>query len=137
MPPRYPMLRYPWTRTCEALHRFAEHSANAGIVELDYVNPETGESCLPTLGFAAVRLAPGRRARAPKRSSSSVFHVVEGAGESTIDGQRFAWSAADTFSAPVFAEIEHRASGDAPALLVRIHDAPLQHKLGFYEEIAP
>jgi gentisate 1,2-dioxygenase len=36
----------------------------------------------------------------------------------------------------VFAAIEHKAPGDAPAFLIRIHDAPLQEKLGYYEERA-
>ena len=133
--PRYPMLRYPWERTKQALQRAAGEPDGGQAVDLDYVNPETGDSCLPTLGFAAMRLAPGRAARAPRRSSSAVFHVIEGAGHSTVNGERFAWREADTFSAPVFASIEHEAS-DAPAFLVRIHDAPLQQRLGFYEEIA-
>ena len=133
VPPRYPMLRYPWQRTRHALQQAAAHLPDGQPVELDYVNPESGGSCLPTLGFTAVMLPSDKRMRAPKRSSSAVFHVVEGAGHSTINGERFAWSAADTFSAPVFADIEHQASA-APAFLVRIHDAPLQQKLGFYEE---
>ena len=68
----------------------------------------------------------------PVRSASAVFHVVKGKGRSTINGESFSWTRGDTFSAPVFAEIEHKADGEA--FLIRIHDAPLQHKLGFYEE---
>ena len=134
-PPRYPLMRYPWERTRRALHEAALHLSHDTPVEFDYVNPETGGSCLPTLGFTAMMLPPGSRVRAPKRSSSAVFHVVEGTGCSTINGERFKWSAADTFSASAFADIEHEASGQ-PAFLVRIHDAPLQQRLGFYEEAA-
>ncbi len=39
--PAFPMMRYPWARTEEALRKLAEHADSA--VELDYVNPETGE----------------------------------------------------------------------------------------------
>ena len=134
MAPRYPMLRYPWHQTKRALQRLAEHTAADKLVEIDYVNPETGDSCLPTMGFAAMLLRPKATARVPKRSSSAVFHVIEGSGRSTINGESFAWSAADTFSAPVFAVIEHQADGSEPAFLIRIHDGPLQQKLGFYEE---
>ncbi|MEA3068940.1 MAG: gentisate 1,2-dioxygenase, partial [Alphaproteobacteria bacterium] len=67
--------------------------------------------------------------------SSAVFHVVSGRGISIINGQQYAWGPKDTISAPVFAEIEHKA-GDEPAFLVRIHDEPLQEKLGYYEERA-
>ncbi|HXT03827.1 MAG TPA: cupin domain-containing protein [Casimicrobiaceae bacterium] len=131
--PRYPLLRYPWQRTRRALQQAGASLPNGQPVELDYVNPETGGSCLPTLGFTAVMLPPDKRLRTPKRSSSAVFHVVEGEGQSTVNGEHFAWHAADTFSAPAFADIEHEASAE-PAFLVRIHDAPLQQKLGFYEE---
>jgi gentisate 1,2-dioxygenase len=130
--PAFPMMRYPWVRTEAALRKLTEHSAG-GPVELDYVNPETGESCLPIMGFTAMMLAPDAPSRPPLRSSSAVFHVISGSGVSTINGARHAWKAKDTFSAPVFAAIEHEAKG-GPAFLVRIHDAPLQEKLGFYEE---
>jgi gentisate 1,2-dioxygenase len=134
--PRWSMLRYPWRRTRHALQRLAEHAAPGVALEFDFVNPENGESCLPTLGLAAMMLRGGERLRSPKRSSSSVFHVIEGEGHSSVNGQRFDWNAADTFSAPVFSDIEHSATGRA-AFLVRIHDEPLQHKLGFYEEFTP
>jgi gentisate 1,2-dioxygenase len=129
----YPMMRYPWTRTEAALRTIGQHGA--GPVELDYVNPETGASCLPIMGFTAMMLQPGRAERPPLRSASAVFHVVSGRGTTTVNGVRHAWGPKDTFSAPVFADITHEAEGE-PAFLVRIHDAPLQEKLGYYEERA-
>jgi gentisate 1,2-dioxygenase len=101
---------------------------------MDYVNPESGGPCLPTLGFTALMLRTGETARPPLRSSSAVFHVVKGAGSSTVNGETFSWKQGDTFSAPVFARIEHQARGSEAAFLIRVHDAPLQHKLGYYEE---
>jgi gentisate 1,2-dioxygenase len=89
---------------------------------------------LPTMGFTAMMLRKGETARPPRRSSSAVFHVIEGSGRSTVNGEAFTWKRGDTFSAPVFASIDHAQTGGEPAFLVRIHDAPLQHKLGFYEE---
>jgi gentisate 1,2-dioxygenase len=134
-PAAYPMMRFPWARTEEALRHFAPHDDGA-MVELDYINPETGESCLPTMGFTATMLKPGAVARPPLRSSSAVFHVVSGRGHSLVDGTRLDWSARGTFSAPVFARIEHHAEGGEPAFLIRIHDGPLQERLGYYEERA-
>jgi gentisate 1,2-dioxygenase len=130
----YPVMRYPWRRTEAALRRLAEHSG-AEAAELDYINPETGESCLATMGFTAVMLRPGQAHRPPLRSSSSVFHVVSGCGVSTMNGHKFSWGPKDTFSCPVFANVEHQANGEN-AFLVRIHDAPLQERLGYYEERA-
>lgn len=129
--PRYPLMRFPWARVRPALDRMAAH-AGREIAELDYVNPETGRSVLPTLGFTATLLPGGEAVRPPRRSSSAVFHVVEGNGASTINGVRHEWGPKDTFSAPVFAEIVHEAK--ETARVIRIHDTPLQEKLGFYEE---
>jgi len=129
----YPMMRYPWTRTEAALRHMADHNG-ADIAELDYINPETGDNCLKTIGFTAMMLPSGRPHRLPLRSCSSVFHVISGRGASIINGQKLTWGPKDTFSAPVFANIEHQSSSGAPAFLIRIHDAPLQEKLGYYEE---
>jgi gentisate 1,2-dioxygenase len=134
--PRYPQLRFPWSRTEAALRKLANYSDDDAAVEFDYVNPETGDSCLPTMGFTAMMLRPGLAVRPPLRSASAVFHVVEGAGTSTVGDAKFSWKRGDTFSAPVFARIQHEAGGSDPAFLVRIHDQPLQEKLGYYEERA-
>lgn len=132
---RFPMMRYPWSRTESALRHMADHN-DGSISELDYINPETGESCLPTMGFTAMMLRRGGTSRPVVRSSSSVFHVVAGRGVSIINGKKHSWGPKDTFSAPVFAEVEHQAAGAEPCFLIRIHDAPLQEKLGYYEERA-
>jgi gentisate 1,2-dioxygenase len=115
------------------LRHYAAHS-DTGLVELDYINPETGASCLPTLGFTATMLRSGQIARPQLRSSSAVFHAISGKGHSLVNGQRIDWRDKSTFSAPVFAAIDHRADGGEPAFLIRIHDAPLQERMGFYEE---
>ncbi|MFG1279847.1 cupin domain-containing protein [Xanthobacter autotrophicus] len=79
-------------------------------------------------------LRPGETLTPPLRPSSAVFHVVvSGRGESVVNGERFAWGPADTFSAPVFAAFTHRAEGAEPAFLIRIHDRPLQERLAFFE----
>jgi gentisate 1,2-dioxygenase len=128
----YPLMRFPWERTEQALRQLMEHNGGEAA-ELDYINPETGEACLRTMGFTAMMLRPGQRSRPPLRSASAVFHVVSGRGTSIVNGQRHTWGPKDTFSAPVFAEIEHTALAE-PAFLVRIHDEPLQEKIGYYEE---
>ncbi|UYV38143.1 cupin domain-containing protein [Rhodobacteraceae bacterium D3-12] len=130
---RYPMMRYPWVRTEAALRAMLAHGGDE-IAELDYVNPETGADILPTMGFTAMLLPAGCRHAPDLRSSSAAFHVVRGRGRTTINGEVFEWGPKDTFSAPVFAEITHEASDEA--FLVRVHDRPLQEKLGYYEERA-
>src|SRR6185436_10953874 len=105
--PTYPMMRYPWANAVEGLRALAEHTPRGEPVELDYVNPETGDACLPTMGFTAMMLRPGETVKPPLRSISAVHHVVEGSGKSIINGETFNWKRGDTFSAPCFALIEH------------------------------
>ena len=130
---RYPMLRYPWPRTEAALREMTKYGDTSGA-ELDYVNPETGADILPTMGFTAMMIGKGQNDTPNLRSSSAAFHIIKGRGTTIINGERFAWGPKDTFTAPVFAEITHEASDEA--FLVRIHDRPLQEKLGYYEERA-
>ncbi|WP_171175080.1 cupin domain-containing protein [Ruegeria sp. HKCCD8929] len=129
-PRRYPMLRYPWTGTEAALRQMATYGE--GIAELDYINPETGEDVLPALGFTAMMLHSEQTHAPPLRSSSCAFHVVLGEGETVVNGKVIQWGPKDTFTAPVFADISHSAGTEA--FLIRIHDRPLQDKLGYYEE---
>ncbi|MEM8729272.1 MAG: cupin domain-containing protein [Pseudomonadota bacterium] len=128
---RYPMARYPWARTEAALRSLSRYG-DGGPAELDYVNPETGEDVLPTMGFTASMLAAGQTDEPPLRSASSAIHIVGGKGRSKIDGVTFEWSAKDTFTIPVFAHVTHEAEEDS--FFIRIHDKPLQQKIGYYEE---
>jgi gentisate 1,2-dioxygenase len=132
---KYPLQRFPWDRTEAALRELAAYGG-AGPVEVDYINPETGDSVLPAMGFTALMIRPGETVAPPLRSCSSVFHVISGKGRSVVDGASFSWTGKDTFSAPVFARLEHTNLGSEPAFLIYVHDTPLQEKLGYYEERA-
>lgn len=131
---QYPLMRFPWVRTEATLRELAKYSGE-GTAEVDYVNPETGDDVLPTMGFTAMMLRAGEADKPPLRSCSSVFHVIKGNGRSHIDGKTIEWGPKDTFTAAVFAKMEHEALSDE-AFLVRIHDRPLQEKLRYYEERA-
>ncbi len=131
--PLYPQIRFPWTDVREALGMLASATPAHEAVQLAYVNPETGQSCLPTLGFSAQLLRAGQDWRPRKRSASSVVHVIEGRGESVIDGTLLQWSEGDTLAVPTHAEVTHRASAH-DAYLFHVDDAPMQRALGFYED---
>jgi gentisate 1,2-dioxygenase len=134
---RYPLLRFPWPEVRESLVALSHGTARSELVWLAYVNPETGAECLPTLGFSAIMLRPGETATMTRRSASSVFHIIEGGGEARIDGTSLVWSESDTFVAPTHATISlTNGSSKMPAFLFLVDDAPLQRKLGFYEEFA-
>jgi len=131
---RYPLFRYPWKEVREALGALAEVTPKGQMVQLAYVNPETGEECMPVLGFSAIMLRPGETVAALRRSASAVLHVIAGDGDAEIDGVSLSWSESDTLAVPTHAKmLLANRSNKAPAFLFQIDDAPLQRKCGFYE----
>ncbi len=132
----FPLVRYPWREVRQALADLDSGLAPAEPCHLAYVNPETGGECLPVLGFSAQMLRAGEELAPPRRSASAVFHVVEGHGQSEIDGVTLDWQEGDTVAVPTHAAVRHRAGGPKPAFLFHVDDAPLHRKLGIYEEFA-
>ena len=131
----YPMVRYPWVDVRAALLDLSTATGADELVQLAYVNPETGRECLPTLGFSALMLRPGETACPLRRSASSVIHVIEGEGQSVIDDNPINWRVGDTFSIPTHANVIHcNKDNNNSSFLFAIDDAPLQRKLGFYQE---
>ena len=131
----YPLCRYPWNEVRSSLEDLLMHAAPDEIVQLAYVNPETGEECLPILGFSALAIRPGETVVPKRRSSSQVFHVIEGQGEALIDEEEIFWSESGTIAVPTHAEVQLRNRSDkSNAYLFVVDDAPMQRKLGFYEE---
>jgi gentisate 1,2-dioxygenase len=131
----YPLLRYEWRRTREALQALAGRCAPGETVQLAYVNPETGGDCLNTLAFAALLVRPGEEIALPRISAARVFHIVEGAGDAKVDDTAIAFEHADTFCAPGLAAVRiANRSSRTPLHLVMADESPLQRKLGVYEQ---
>ena len=127
------LLHYRWEATHAALLRQRELPASPyDDVMLEYVNPSTGRSVLPTLGCYIQMLRPGIRTRSHRETSSAVYHVVAGAGHSVIDGRRFDWTRGDFFAVPPRARHEQAGDGDDPAILFSFQDVPLLTALGLY-----
>lgn len=131
----FPMLRFPWADVREALLELASVTSAQETVHLAYVNPLTGRECMPTLGFSAIMLRPGESRQLRRRSASAVFHIVEGEGSATIDGTQLRFEPADTLACPTHAEVTlANGSGKHPAFVFMVDDAPMQRKLGFFEQ---
>ena len=131
----YPLLRFPWVEVRAALEDYASAAGKDELVQLIYVNPATGQPCLPILGFSAIMLRPGEERVLRRRSASAVMHIVSGSGLSVIDGVEFDWEEADTMAVPTHADLRlANKSSTEPAYLFVVDDAPMQEKLGFYEE---
>lgn len=132
----YPLLRYEWRRTRDALQAYAGTCAPGTPVELAYVNPETGGDCLNTLAFRALMLRADEEVALPRSSAARVFHVVEGNGTAQVNDTTIPFDHADTFCAPGRATLRlANRSSRAPAYLVLADESPLQRKLGIYEQL--
>ena len=131
----YPLLRYPWDQTREALLHLAAAEPSRESVQLAYVHPHTGEPAQNILGFSALMLRPGQALRLPARSPAQVFHLVEGAVEVRVQEQHFALAEADTCCAPGYTAVQlTNRSVTAPAFVFIADEEPLHRKLGVYED---
>jgi gentisate 1,2-dioxygenase len=99
---------------------------------MQYVDPATGGPVVPALGCYLQMLRPGVRTRPHRETSSAVYHVVEGAGFTEVDGTRYDWGVGDFFAVPPRALHAHGNPGGAPAILYSVQDVPLLRALGFY-----
>jgi gentisate 1,2-dioxygenase len=132
----YPMLRYPWADARAALVCLADDRPDLEVVQIEYINPETGSPAENILGFYALMLRPGQTLRLPARSPALVFHTIEGGATlRTDDGKAFHLGAADTACVPGYTGVTlTNASATEPAFLFLADESPLHRKLGVYEE---
>lgn len=133
-----PLLIFKWGRTYEALRELAQVAASPyDDVILEYTNPQTGGTVLPTLSCCVQLVRPGIHTQAHRHTTSAVYHVVEGAGYSIIEGKRFDWKKGDFIALPPWAWHEHaNSSSTGEAILFSVTDAPVFEALGLYREQA-
>jgi gentisate 1,2-dioxygenase len=129
-PPRRGLV-YPWGDTDAALDALLAAS-DSGAVTLEYTDPVSGGSALPTLGSEIRRLRAGAVTPTVRKVGSSVYVVHRGRGTSVIDGIRFRWAQGDMFVVPSWAALEHEAETDAD--LFAITDRPALVALHLYRE---
>jgi gentisate 1,2-dioxygenase len=129
-----PLLVYRWTDTDERLRNEATTSPDAPSVALEYANPETGASVLPTLACGMRRVFAGRHTLPVRRAGNRVYVVREGSGHSVIDGQRLDWETGDMFVVPSWSAAEHHATEQSD--LFTLSDTPVLRALGVYREQA-
>ena len=132
----HPQLRWPWRVTRGALARLAETAPGKTPVVLRFVNPRTGGPPLATMGAEALWVRPGEPTVETRRTSSAIFHVIEGAGTSHVGTATIAWEQGDTFVAPPWHWVRHETR-QAPACLFSFDDEPVVRALGLWMEETP
>jgi gentisate 1,2-dioxygenase len=132
--PNSPIFNYPYVRTREALEQMRktdEWDACHGL-KLRYVNPDNGQSAMPTLGTYMQLLPKGFETSTYQSTDATVFSVVEGSGKSIIGDETFEWSKRDHFVVPCWVPQKHTANEDA--VLFSFSDRPVQQTLGLWRE---
>jgi gentisate 1,2-dioxygenase len=85
---------------------------------------------MPSMGLVMERLASGTTTKRYRTTANTIFHIVEGSGESRVGDQRFVWSRGDTLVAPGWYAIAHRAASDAQLFV--LSDEPLLRFSNYY-----
>jgi gentisate 1,2-dioxygenase len=133
-----PLLLYSWETTARSMSALRDTPGDAyDDIALEYTHPQTGRALLPTMACWIQMLRPGARLKAHRHTGSAVYYVVEGAGETIIDGCRFAWGKGDILVVPSWAVHEHANSSPRDAaILFSIQDRPVLEALGLFREEA-
>jgi len=96
---------------------------------------ELGNPAMDTIGLHMMRLAPKIKTAPYRTTANNMYAAVQGSGATTIDGERFEWRRGDVIAAPAWRPHFHEAADDA--LLLRVTDAPVMQRLGFYRVEEP
>jgi gentisate 1,2-dioxygenase len=108
-----------------------DHDRFDGLT-LEYVNPVTGGPALATIACRLHLLGPGEATARRRHTANSVYHVVEGRGETEAGDERLAWGPGDTFVIPSWAWHAHKVAGDGRAVFFSIRDDPVFGAFGLY-----
>lgn len=129
-----PIFNYPYSRSREALERMRnanEWDACHGL-KMRYINPETGDHAMPTIGTFLQLLPKGFKSSRYRSTDATVFTAVEGRGRSRIGDTTVEWGPKDLFVVPSWNPVVHEASSDA--ILFSYSDRPVQEKIGIWRE---
>jgi gentisate 1,2-dioxygenase len=85
---------------------------------------------MPPMGLSMERLSAGTNTRRYRTTANTIFHVTEGAGETTIGEKLFSWRRGDTVVAPGWHAISHRATSDTQLFV--LSDEPLLRFSNYY-----
>jgi gentisate 1,2-dioxygenase len=132
-----PVFTYPYARSRETLDQLYRHGplhASHGV-KMQFINPATGGSPLPTIGAFLQFLPEGFRGAGYRSTDATVYCAVEGRGRSQIGNDTLAWGEHDVFVVPSWYPVSHEA--DADAVLFSFSDRPAQKALGLWREEAP
>ncbi len=129
-PPSGPSrLKYPWAEIVALVDQGSQPFAS-----VDYVLRDTPCPVSRTIGASAERVDAGTSSPERRETASSVYHVVEGSGQSRIGEQTLEWQRGDTFAIPAWMPYVHTAN--EKTYFFRFDDRPLLEAVGAYRAAA-
>lgn len=130
-----PLFWYPYGRAREALETLtkAREAQPCWGYKLQYTNPATGGSAMPTIGTFMQLLPKGFKGRDYRSTDSTVYAVVEGTGRCVINGETLAFEPKDVFVCPSW--MPYRLEpGEQTTVLFSFSDRPVQQALDLWRE---
>ena len=124
-------MKFSYEETRAALEKLPQSDSRHGR-KLQYLNPSTGTSPLPTIGAYLQLLRKGFSGAPYRSTDATVFCVAEGHGTSTIGDKTFTWGPRDIFVVPSWHSVSHQANDEA--VLFSFSDRPAQQSLGIWRE---
>lgn len=128
-------IAYKWQPTYDQLKRLARKGGSLydGVI-LEYVNPITGGSALPTIDCHVQMLRGGEETKEHRHTSGTIYLVIRGEGETQAGEQTLRWSKGDGFVVPNWCWHRHRNLTREESLLFSVSDAPLLKAVQLYRE---
>jgi gentisate 1,2-dioxygenase len=129
-----PLFWYPYERTREALETMKKgrdpHPCWGH--KLQYTNPVTGDSAMPTIGTFMQLLPRGFRGKDYRSTDSTVYAVVEGKGRCRIGGETLSFGPKDVFVCPSW--MPYSLEAEEQAVMFSFSDRPVQQALDLWRE---
>ena len=129
-----PIFNYPYQFSREALDRLSrmrDPDPCHGF-KMNYINPLTGNSAMPTLTSSIQLLPKGFTSEAYRSTAATVFSLVEGTASVNVGNERFDLARRDLFVLPSWCSITLAAHSDT--ILFSYSDRAAQEKLDIYRE---
>lgn len=114
--PRYPAedakrspIHFPWVEMSAKLE--AAPGVHAVIRYTSQEEGKAGEEVSLRIGAQCERLEGGCSSVSARENASSVYHCIDGSGQTTIGDQVIEWIKGDTFCIPAWEPYQHHVSG--------------------------
>ncbi|HZR70170.1 MAG TPA: gentisate 1,2-dioxygenase [Burkholderiales bacterium] len=129
-----PLFWYPYERTRAALEtlRKGQDPHPCWGHKLQYTNPVTGESAMPTIATFMQLLPRGFRGREYRATDSTVYAVVEGKGRCVVGAETLGFGPRDVFVCPSW--MPYRLESDDETVIFSFSDRPVQQALDLWRE---